>query len=43
MDEVLAAGKYTTPWNAPGSKPGMYLIQVRIGTYSETRKLVKLQ
>ena len=43
MDEVLSAGKYATPWNATGTKPGLYLVLVRVGTYIETRKLIRLE
>ncbi len=42
-DEVLSAGTYATPWNATGNKPGLYLALVRVGTYIETRKLIKLE
>ena len=43
MDEVLSAGKYATPWNARGTLPGMYLALVRVGTFIETRRLIKLE
>ena len=43
MDAVLSAGKYATPWNARGTIPGMYLALVRVGTFIETRKLIKLE
>jgi hypothetical protein len=43
MDEVLSAGKYATPWNATGTKPGLYLVLVRVGTFIETRKLIRLE
>lgn len=42
-DEVLSAGKYATPWNATGNRPGLYLALVRVGTFIETRKLIKLE
>lgn len=42
-DEVISAGKYATPWNATGNRPGLYLALVRVGTYIETRKLIKLE
>jgi len=42
-DEVLSAGTYATPWNATGNRPGLYLALVRVGTFIETRKLIKLE
>ncbi len=42
-DEVLSAGKYATSWNATGTPPGLYMVLVRVGTFIETRKLIKLE
>ena len=43
MDEVLSAGQYSITWDASGTKPGLYLFRVQVGTFFETRKLLKLE
>jgi hypothetical protein len=43
VDDNLAPGEHEVRWDASGVASGVYLYQLRMGSYSETRKLVLLR
>lgn len=43
VDEQLAAGRYTTTWDGAGLASGVYVVQMRAGDFSQTRKIVLLK
>jgi len=40
VNEVAGPGIHTVRWNAAGSPSGVYLYQLRAGSFVETRKMV---
>ena len=42
-DQTLQAGSYSVTWNAAGLPSGMYLYQLRAGSFCQTRKLSLLK
>jgi len=43
VDEPLAAGRYTTTWEAAGLASGVYVVQMRAGDFVQTRKMILLK
>jgi len=43
LSEKLAVGKYEVNWNASGLGSGVYLYQLQVGKYTQTRKLILLR
>jgi len=43
VDEPLAAGRYTTTWEATGLASGVYVVQMRAGDFVQTRKMILLK
>ncbi len=43
VEEELNVGTYTTQWNASGAASGIYFYQLRVGEFSETKKLLLLR
>ena len=43
VSQELSPGTYSRRWSAPNLSTGIYLVQLRAGTYTETRKLVLLK
>ena len=40
VNEVVGPGVHTVRWNASGSPSGVYLYQLRAGSFVEARKMV---
>lgn len=43
VNEPLAAGRYTVTWDGLGLASGVYVVQMRAGDFSQTRKMILLK
>jgi ligand-binding sensor domain-containing protein len=43
VSEELSAGNYSRIWNGTNSSSGVYIYQVRVGAFTETKKLILLK